>query len=126
MWMREPLISLLPENAARRRRTRKPARMSRPQRIDFAAADLRLRKLSHNLSPQFLKFRERLYTQFHSMSKKRALITAMVVLVLAGLIYLQVRTWQKFEWHKFAAATEGANFYFIGLGAAMIYFHYYL
>jgi glycosyltransferase 2 family protein len=60
------------------------------------------------------------------MSKKRALITAIVVLVLAGLIYLQVRTWQKFEWHKFASATEGANFYFIGLGAAMIYFDYYL
>ncbi|HWX56764.1 MAG TPA: lysylphosphatidylglycerol synthase transmembrane domain-containing protein [Verrucomicrobiae bacterium] len=60
------------------------------------------------------------------MSKKRVLITALVVVVLAGLIYLQVRTWRRFEWHKFTAATAGANFFFIGLGVALIYFDYYL
>lgn len=60
------------------------------------------------------------------MSKKRILTTAVVVLALAGLIYLQVRTWRKFEWHKFAAATEGANFFLIGVGVALVFLAYYL
>ena len=60
------------------------------------------------------------------MNKKRVLTTAVVVLALAGLIYLQVRTWRKFEWSKFANATEGANFLVIGLGVALIFTVYYL
>ena len=60
------------------------------------------------------------------MNKKRIVVTAIVVLALALLIYLQVRTWRRFDWSRFAAATQGANFYFIGLGVALIYFDYYL
>src|SRR5260370_16075090 len=60
------------------------------------------------------------------MSKKRALTTAVVVLALAGLVFLQVRTWQKFEWRKFTDATQDANFFFIGLGIALIFSVYYL
>jgi len=33
------------------------------------------------------------------MNKKRILITAAVLAILAALVYLQVRTWQKFDWH---------------------------
>jgi uncharacterized protein (TIRG00374 family) len=60
------------------------------------------------------------------MNKKRVLTTAVVVLALAGLIYLQVRTWRRFEWRKFADATQGADFFFIGLGVALIFTVYYL
>ncbi len=60
------------------------------------------------------------------MNKKRALTTAAVVLALAGLIYLQIRTWRKFEWGKFASATEGANYFLIGAGIALIFLAYYL
>jgi uncharacterized protein (TIRG00374 family) len=60
------------------------------------------------------------------MNKKRFITTTVVVLALAGLIYLQVRTWRKFEWRKFAAATEGANYFLIGVGVALIFLAYYL
>src|SRR5258708_8350456 len=60
------------------------------------------------------------------MSKKRALTTAAVVLALAGLIYLQIRTWRKFEWGKFASATEGGNYFLIGAGIAPIFLSFYL
>jgi uncharacterized protein (TIRG00374 family) len=50
----------------------------------------------------------------------------LVVLVLAALVYLQVRTWRKFDWQTFKDQTEDVNLLFIGLGVAVIYFDYYL
>jgi uncharacterized protein (TIRG00374 family) len=61
-----------------------------------------------------------------SMNKKRVLITVLVVLVLAVLVYLQVRSWRKFDWQTFKEQTEDVNLLYVGLGVAVIYFDYYL
>lgn len=60
------------------------------------------------------------------MKKKRVLITAVVLAILAALVYLQVRTWQKFDWHRFWAATENTRKMYLLGGVALIYFDYYL
>ena len=44
------------------------------------------------------------------MNKKKFFITALVLVLLAGLVYLQVRTWRKFDWEKFWAVTKGQSF----------------
>jgi len=60
------------------------------------------------------------------MKRKQVLITAAVLAILAGLIYLQVRTWRKFDWQRFWAATHNTNkLYLIG-GVALIYADYFL
>jgi uncharacterized protein (TIRG00374 family) len=61
-----------------------------------------------------------------SMNKKKMVITALVVLALAALVYLQVRSWRKFDWQTFKEQTEDVNLLYIGLGVAVIYFDYYL
>ncbi|HLJ85212.1 MAG TPA: lysylphosphatidylglycerol synthase transmembrane domain-containing protein [Candidatus Angelobacter sp.] len=60
------------------------------------------------------------------MNKKRLLITALVILLLAALLILQVRTWRKFEWHSFAGATAGINLLWVTLGVALIHFSHVL
>jgi glycosyltransferase 2 family protein len=60
------------------------------------------------------------------MNKKRILITAAVLAILAALVYLQVRTWQKFDWHRFWAATQNTNKLYLLGGVALIYIDYYL
>lgn len=60
------------------------------------------------------------------MSKKRFLITALVLVVLAGLVYLQIRTWKKFDWHRFWVATQNANGFYIVAGVALVYVDYVL
>ncbi len=65
-----------------------------------------------------------LFTYF--MSKKRFFITAMVLVILAALIYLQVRTWKKFDWHRFWAATQTTNKFYLVAGVALIYTDYIL
>ncbi len=60
------------------------------------------------------------------MNKRKILLTALVVIVLGALIYLQVRTWRKFDWQSFKAETEDVNVGLIALGVGMIYFDYYL
>ncbi len=60
------------------------------------------------------------------MSKKRFFITAMVLVILAALIYLQVRTWKKFDWNRFWAATHTANKFYLIAGVALIYADYIL
>jgi hypothetical protein len=53
--------------------------------------------------------------------KKKILIT-LVLLVLATLVYFQIRTWKKFDWHSFREQTEGVNVGLILLGTGIIYF----
>jgi glycosyltransferase 2 family protein len=65
-------------------------------------------------------------TLFGSMNKKRVMLTVLVVLVLAALVYLQVRSWRKFDWQTFKEQTEDVNLLYIGLGVVVIYFDYYL
>jgi uncharacterized protein (TIRG00374 family) len=60
------------------------------------------------------------------MSKKRFVITALVLVVLAALVYLQVRTWKKFDWHRFFAATQHTNKFYLVAGVALVYADYIL
>ncbi|HKV93455.1 MAG TPA: lysylphosphatidylglycerol synthase transmembrane domain-containing protein [Candidatus Angelobacter sp.] len=60
------------------------------------------------------------------MSKKRFLITALVLIVLSALVYLQVRTWKKFDWHRFWAATHNTHKLYLAAGVALVYFDYVL
>jgi glycosyltransferase 2 family protein len=60
------------------------------------------------------------------MSKKRFLITALVLVVLSALVYLQVRTWKKFDWHRFWAATHNTNKFYLVAGVSLVYADYIL
>ena len=60
------------------------------------------------------------------MSKKRFLITALVLVVLAALVYLQVRTWKRFDWHRFWVATHNTNKFYLVAGVALVYADYFL
>ncbi len=55
------------------------------------------------------------------MKKNRSLMIAVVVAVLAGLIYLQIRTWRHFDWEKFKDGTEGINYWHVLVGCLCIY-----
>jgi hypothetical protein len=59
-------------------------------------------------------------------NKKRVLVTAAVLVILAGLIYLQVRTWRKFDWQRFWAATGETHKVWLAGGIALIYADYFL
>lgn len=58
------------------------------------------------------------------MNKKRILVTLVVLAVLCLLVYLQVRTWRRFDWHTFWQQTENVNWWGILLGAALTYSAY--
>src|SRR5256885_16043309 len=60
------------------------------------------------------------------MSKKRFLISALVLIVLAGLVYLQVRAWKKFDWHHFWVATHNTNKFYLIAGVTLVYADYIL
>jgi uncharacterized protein (TIRG00374 family) len=60
------------------------------------------------------------------MNKRKTLITALALLALGALVYLQVTTWKKFDWQTFKEQTEDVNLYYIGLGVVIIYFDYFL
>lgn len=60
------------------------------------------------------------------MSKKRFLITALVMVVLAALVYLQVRAWKKFDWHRFWVATHNTSKFYLVAGVALVYADYIL
>lgn len=60
------------------------------------------------------------------MNKKKVLISALVLVALAALIYLQVRTWRKFDWEKFWVVTKGISIPYLLTGTALIYIDYIL
>jgi hypothetical protein len=60
------------------------------------------------------------------MNKKKIAITALVLLTLGALVYLQMKSWRKFDWQTFKEQTEDVNLLYIGLGVAVIHFDYYL
>jgi glycosyltransferase 2 family protein len=60
------------------------------------------------------------------MDKKRFIITALVLVVLAALVYLQVRTWKRFDWHRFWVATHNTNKFYLLAGVALVYADYFL
>jgi uncharacterized protein (TIRG00374 family) len=60
------------------------------------------------------------------MNKKRILILALVLAALCALIYLQVRTWKKFDWAMFWSRTEHVNWLYLFYGLAFTYLAYVL
>ena len=55
------------------------------------------------------------------MNRKRVLTIVVVTLVLAGLIYLQIRAWRRFDWAKFAEGSEGINWLRVLYGILLIH-----
>lgn len=55
------------------------------------------------------------------MTHKRMLMLLLVVAVLAGLVYLQIREWRHFDWQKFKEGSEGIDWAHVALGVALIY-----
>ncbi len=60
------------------------------------------------------------------MNKKRILIMLVVLAVLCLLVYLQVRTWKRFDWHTFWQQTEHVNWLLIFAGVVLTYAAYAL
>lgn len=58
------------------------------------------------------------------MNKKRILIMLVVFAVLCLLVYLQVRTWKRFDWHTFARQSAHVNWPYVVLAIALIYVAY--
>jgi uncharacterized protein (TIRG00374 family) len=55
------------------------------------------------------------------MKKKRILGFAVIFLLLAGLVYLQVRTWKRFDWATFSLQTANVNWWLVLGGVGLIY-----
>jgi uncharacterized protein (TIRG00374 family) len=60
------------------------------------------------------------------MNKKRALATVIVLAVLCLLIYLQIRTWRKFDWAAFWNETHHIRWIDIAAGVGFTYLTCYL
>jgi len=60
------------------------------------------------------------------MNKKRILVFSIVLVALCLLIYLQVRTWKKFDWPMFWSRTEHVDWLYIFYGFALTYLAYVL
>ena len=58
------------------------------------------------------------------MNKKRVVISAVVVAVMVGLVCLQVREWQKFDWGKFWSQTGNVHWLYIASAIGLIYVTY--
>lgn len=56
------------------------------------------------------------------MKRKQIIITAVILAVLAALVYLQIRTWRRFDWEKFTSGSEGINWLRVGWAVLLIYF----
>lgn len=57
---------------------------------------------------------------------KRLIVTTAVLVILAGLVYLQIRAWRKFDWERFFAATGDTNKAWLAGGIALIYADYFM
>jgi glycosyltransferase 2 family protein len=60
------------------------------------------------------------------MNKKRILVSLAMVAALCLLVYLQVRTWSKFNWHTFWINSEHVDLLGIAAGVAITYITYIL
>ena len=60
------------------------------------------------------------------MNRKRILVFGIVLVALCALIWLQVRTWKKFDWAMFWSRTEHVNWLYIFAGLAFTYLAYVL
>jgi uncharacterized membrane protein YbhN (UPF0104 family) len=55
------------------------------------------------------------------MKRKQLFIGLVLLVVLGSLVYLQFRTWRRFDWDKFEAGAEGINYWYILAGVLLIY-----
>ncbi len=55
------------------------------------------------------------------MKRKQIIVLLIVLFVLGALVYLQVRTWRRFDWEKFRDGSEGINWVKVLVGVALIY-----
>ncbi len=60
------------------------------------------------------------------MKRTHAITTAVVVAVLAILVYMQFRHWRSFDWTQFWAQTRGVNIWSLLIAVAFTYFVYFL
>ena len=60
------------------------------------------------------------------MNRKRILVFGIVLVALCALIWLQVRTWKKFDWAMFWSRTEHVHWLYIFAGLAFTYLAYVL
>jgi len=60
------------------------------------------------------------------MKRKHAVTTAVIVVILAALVYLQFRSWQRFDWAEFWRQTRGVSLWHIAAAVALIYLSYFL
>ena len=64
------------------------------------------------------------------MTHKRVLATAVVVAILGALVYLQFRTWRRFDWSTFASVTgelrHGRGLRHILIAIGLVYLTYWL
>ena len=58
------------------------------------------------------------------MNRKRLVIWGIVVAVMLGLVYLQVREWQKFDWGRFWSQTGHVNWLYVVSAIGLIYATY--
>jgi len=59
------------------------------------------------------------------MSRKNIVATLAVLAVFCGLVYLQIRTWKKFDWHTFWSTTDHVYWPFV-LAAVLITYALYI
>ncbi|MBZ5646619.1 MAG: flippase-like domain-containing protein [Acidobacteriia bacterium] len=60
------------------------------------------------------------------MTKKRIIVSAILIALLVGLVYLQFREWKRFNWHVFLERTQDANAFYLATAVALIYLDYLL
>ena len=60
------------------------------------------------------------------MNRKRIVVLGIVLVVLCGLVYLQVRAWKTFDWHMFWSRTEHVNWLYVFYAFALTYLAYVL
>jgi uncharacterized protein (TIRG00374 family) len=55
------------------------------------------------------------------MKRKQIIVLLFVLVVLGVLLYLQIRTWRRFDWEKFREGSEGIDWFKVLIGVAFIY-----
>ena len=60
------------------------------------------------------------------MSKKRIVISVLLIAALAALVYFQFREWKRFNWHVFFERTQDADGFKLATAVALIYADYVL
>lgn len=56
------------------------------------------------------------------MNRRKQITTLVIIfLVLAALVYLQLREWRRFDWQKFKEGTEGIHLFGVLVGVAFVY-----